>query len=130
MMKWSLAILLAAAPLAGQDRARNDGRDRKMHKSVLESDRFPEIVFRPGRLEGRLAATGSSKLELAGQVGIHGVEREVSIPVLVESSGSGYRVTGEFSVPYVKWGMKDPSTLFLRVSDHVEIAIQAVAESH
>ena len=107
----------------------NDDRDRKMHKAVLESDRFPEIVFYPAKLDGKLATAGTSKLELTGRLAIHGAEREISIPVLVDASGNRYRLTGEFSFPYVKWGIKNPSTLFLRVSDHVEIAIQAVAEA-
>jgi hypothetical protein len=28
-------------------------------------------------------------------------------------------------MPYVKWGMKNPSTLLLRVSDQVEIDVHA-----
>jgi hypothetical protein len=31
-----------------------------------------------------------------------------------------------FTIPYAKWGMKNPSTLFLRVSDSVEIDLTAV----
>ena len=30
-----------------------------------------------------------------------------------------------FTIPYVKWGLKNPSTLFLRVSDKVDIDIAA-----
>jgi hypothetical protein len=34
----------------------------------------------------------------------------------------------QFSIPYVNWGLKNPSTLFLRVSDTVEIAIHAAGQ--
>src|SRR5579872_5135068 len=32
----------------------SDGRDRRMHKNILESQKFPEITFTPDRYEGRL----------------------------------------------------------------------------
>src|SRR5208283_3351562 len=38
----------------------NGMRDRKMHREVLESDRYPEIGFRPDRFEGTLVPQGKS----------------------------------------------------------------------
>ena len=34
-------------------------RDRKMHKEILESRRYPEAVFTPKRVEGRFVFRGS-----------------------------------------------------------------------
>jgi hypothetical protein len=31
-------------------------------------------------------------------------------------------------VPYIKWGLKNPSTFIFRVSDTVDISIQAVGQ--
>ncbi|HYX00016.1 MAG TPA: YceI family protein, partial [Candidatus Elarobacter sp.] len=36
----------------------NDGRDRKMHKDVLESGKYAEIIFRPDHVEGKIAPQG------------------------------------------------------------------------
>ena len=38
------------------------------------------------------------------------------------------QVTAEamFTVPYVEWGMKNPSNFLLKVNDRVEIEIEAV----
>lgn len=96
-------------------------RDRKMHKEVLESARFPQITFRPDRIDGVVASSGKSSLMVHGMFNIHGVDREITVPAQVETSGDHWTATVHFSVPYQKWGMKNPSTLFLRVKDTVEI---------
>jgi polyisoprenoid-binding protein YceI len=103
----------------------NDGRDRKMHKEVLESARYPEVVFRPDRVEGQFAATGASTLQVHGIFAVHGSEHEITIPVQVEMSPGHWTAASHFAVPYVKWGMKNPSTFILRVDQSVDIAVQA-----
>jgi polyisoprenoid-binding protein YceI len=111
----------------------NDRRDRKMHKEVLESARFPEIAFRPDRILGTLGQTGVSSLQVHGMFGIHGAEHEITVPVEVKLETEHWSASAHFPVPYVKWGMKNPSVLFLRVGDSVEIEFQgsgAVKSTH
>ena len=103
-------------------------RDKNMHKVVLESARYPEIVFRPDRVLGKVAAQGASQVRLHGTFSIHGADHEVEMPTQVEATGGQYAATVKFSVPFVQWGMKDPSTLFLRVEKHVDITIHTVAK--
>ncbi len=100
-------------------------RDRKMHKEVLESGLFPEISFRPDRVEGAVASQGKSSVQVHGMFNIHGVDREITVPANVEMSADHWTATVHFTVPYEKWGMKNPSTLFLRVKDSVEIDLMA-----
>jgi polyisoprenoid-binding protein YceI len=96
-------------------------RDRKMHKEVLESEHYPEISFRPDRVEGTVASQGKSSVKVHGMFRIHGVDREITVPAEVEMSSDHWTAAVHFTVPYEKWGMKNPSTLFLRVNDSVEI---------
>ena len=96
-------------------------RDRKMHREVLESEKYSEISFRPDRVEGAVASTGKSSVKVHGIFGIHGVDREITVPAEVEMAADHWTATVHFTVPYEKWGMKNPSTLFLRVNDSVEI---------
>jgi polyisoprenoid-binding protein YceI len=100
-------------------------RDRKMHKEVLESDRYPEIAFRPDRIDGTVAPQGKSSVKVHGMFNIHGADHEITVPADVEMAADHWNVAVHFSVPYAKWGIKNPSTLFLRVSDSVEIDLAA-----
>ncbi len=100
-------------------------RDHKMHKEILESDRYPEIGFRPDRVEGAVASQGKSSVKVHGMFNIHGVDREITVPAEVEMSADHWTATVHFTVPYQKWGMKNPSTLFLRVNDSVDIDLMA-----
>jgi polyisoprenoid-binding protein YceI len=103
----------------------NSMRDRKMHKEVLESARYPEIAFRPERIEGTVASPGKSSVMVHGIFSIHGTDREITVPAQVETSADHWTATVHFTVPYEKWGMKNPSTLFLKVSDSVQIDLIA-----
>ena len=107
----------------------NESRDKRMHAAILEITKYPEITFRPDRVDGRVSPEGKSQVQLHGAFSIHGVEHEILLPVTVEAAGGQYNVTGILEVPYVKWGMKNPSTLMLRVDDKVEITIHTVAHT-
>jgi polyisoprenoid-binding protein YceI len=99
----------------------NEGRDHKMHKDVLESAKFPRITFRPDRVEGKIAESGPSTAQVHGMFGLHGLEHELIIPVEVRFEGDHWTASAHFSIPYVKWGLKNPSNLFLHVADSVEV---------
>jgi polyisoprenoid-binding protein YceI len=103
----------------------NHSRDERMSKSILESDKFPDITFCLDHIEGKLPPVGSAVLQTHGQFSIHGAGHELTIPVQVQVEPDRISATMKFHVPYTKWGMKNPSTLLLRVSDQVEIEIRA-----
>ena len=62
-------------------------RDRKMHKEVLESTQYPDVTFRPDRIEGTVASSGKSSVTVHGVFNIHGVDREITVPVQIETNG-------------------------------------------
>jgi len=100
-------------------------RDRKMHKDVLESSRFPDAVFTPTFVEGHFEPQGSSDLQLNGSFQVHGVSHELTLRAHVEASGDKVTATLHCDLPYTQWGIRNPSTLFLRVSDKVQLDIHA-----
>ena len=103
----------------------SDGRDRRMRKNILETEKFAETTFTPDRFEGRLAPEGDSEIALHGTFFIHGAGHEMVLKTAVHRSGDQLTASTHFVVPYVAWGMKSPSMLFMRVSDKVDIDLQA-----
>ena len=112
----------------------NSGRDRKMHFEVLESSKFPEIVFSPTRLKPTVDLKGilegrqqtPSRVEISGVIRLHGQDHEVTLVADVQRSSDGrLDVSTKFSVPYVQWGLKNPSTFLLRVSETVQLEVHS-----
>ncbi len=104
----------------------NHSRDSKMNKEVLDSKRYPEITFLPKKVLGHAAEQGSSTVQVQGIFHIHGGDHDLTLSVPIQISGTVAKATTTFSVPYQAWGMKNPSTLFLRVDDKVQISVAAV----
>jgi polyisoprenoid-binding protein YceI len=103
----------------------NSIRDRKMHKDVIESERYPRISFRPDRVSGAGTLPGKSSVRVHGIFYVHGVDREIEVPAEIEIMNDHWTASSHFTIPYERWGMKNPSTLFLRVSNSVEIDLRA-----
>ena len=100
-------------------------RDKRMHQNVLESSKYSDAVFRPDRLEGKLALPGTSNLKLHGMFTIHGADHVMTMDVQAKVESERMLAEITFDVPYVEWGMKNPSTLLLRVGKKVQVAIHA-----
>jgi len=103
-------------------------RDNRMRDSVLEAASWPEITFNPRRIDGNLDAQGNFHARLAGVLMLHGASHEVVIEAQGTLHGSDLIATGHLSIPYVKWGLKDPSLLFLSVDKEVEIYIATAGQ--
>ena len=92
-----------------------------MGTEILEVSHFAEISFAPHSYQGTLAPSGDSSIEVTGTFTLHGSPHELTVPMQVHIEGTNCTAKAHFSVPYVKWGLKDPSTFILRVGKEVEI---------
>jgi polyisoprenoid-binding protein YceI len=101
----------------------NKSRDRKMHSQVLESQKYPEIAFVPSKVSGSVAMQGDSAVQLEGIFRLHGDEHTLVLTVPVQISGNTVTASTRFTIPYVAWGLKNPSTFLLRVSDKVDVEV-------
>jgi polyisoprenoid-binding protein YceI len=103
----------------------NAKRDKKMHTKVLRTDEFSRIVFKPDRLEGELALLGTHDVILHGSMEILGESHEIGIPLTISIDDARFSANGAFEIPYVEWGLEDPSTFVLRVAKVVVVTIEA-----
>jgi polyisoprenoid-binding protein YceI len=106
----------------------SDGRDKKMHKDILESPKYSDIVFTPQHVKGTVANEGKSTIEVEGILSMHGKSKPVTMPLDVQLQNGTGSADGSFSVKYQEWGMKNPSTFILRVNDTVHIHVHAVGK--
>jgi len=105
----------------------NDGRDKNMHARVLESAKYPEAVFTVDRFEGKFDPAGASAVKLHGAFKIHGVAHELTMDVKSKSANGQLDADITFSIPFISWGMKDPSNFLLKVGKTVDVAIHTTA---
>jgi polyisoprenoid-binding protein YceI len=115
-----LIVVSAASGESG-----NRGRDSRMHKEIIESQRYPEVTFAPHDIEGRVGMQGHSQVEVKGTFRLLGQDHEIVIPVTLRIEGSDVTLDSDFSVPYIAWGLKNPSTFILRASDMVQVSVHA-----
>ena len=101
----------------------SDKRDARMHKEILESARYPEVVFRPSQVEGEVLPSGACDIKLHGTFSIHGADHELVAPVHAELTADHWKGNATFEVPYVAWGIKDPSNFLLKVKKVVNVEI-------
>jgi polyisoprenoid-binding protein YceI len=107
----------------------NKSRDKKMHQEILESPKYPEIVFTPQQVRGSFDPQKSSQVDVSGTFRIHGQDHDLTMTIAVQPrAASQANCDTHFTIPYVKWGMKDASTFLLHANDTVELEIHATAQ--
>jgi polyisoprenoid-binding protein YceI len=102
----------------------NESRDARMHKEILETVKYPDALFKLTQIEGKVAPTGPSDSNVHGVFSIHGGDHNLIAPVHTEITGNHWKGTTKFEVPYVKWGIKDPSNFFLKLKPVVNVELE------
>ncbi len=100
-----------------------EGRDKKMDKEVLQTEQYHDIVFNPKKVIGSVPTQGASQIQVQGVFRLHGSDHDLTMVIPVQINGREVSATAQFAVPYVAWGLKDPSTFILRVAKEVTIEI-------
>ena len=106
---------------AGSGNSGNTSRDKKMNSDILEVGHFAEVTFAPSSYEGDLAVAGDSTIQVTGVFTLHGTPHDLTLPMQIHVDGTSLTAKGHFMVPYVQWGLKDPSWGFFKVAKEVGI---------
>jgi len=121
----SVVLTVRAASLATGNRL----RDRKMRGTHLEAERFPEIVFRSRSIQvgvEKPGAGGRAAL-VEGTLGLHGVERDIVVPVVIRYDNGILTAEGSVDLSYTDYGIPIPRFLWLVMDDTIKVRFRIVA---
>ncbi|HVJ09133.1 MAG TPA: YceI family protein [Acidisarcina sp.] len=98
-------------------------RDGVMKKKVLQTDRYPLISFRAAKIAGEPKPASMQDVTVDGTFNIHGADHALRMGLKVQMDGDKIAATTHFVVPYVDWGMKDPSNFVLKAGKQVDVDV-------
>src|SRR5882762_6282502 len=99
----------------------NSVRDRRMANDELKAPDYKTVDFAPTRFTGTFNPTGDSTLQVHGLFTLIGTPHEIDVPMQVQVNGDQIHAVGSFVVPFVQWGLKDPSTFMIKVNKEVHV---------
>jgi polyisoprenoid-binding protein YceI len=109
---------------AGSGKTGNDSRDKKMNKEILKVEQHATVSFEPRTHAGAIAPSGDSTIQVTGIFTLLGTPHEITIPMLVHLEGASATAQAHFVVPYVEWGLKNPSFLIWKADNDVAIDLK------
>ena len=107
--------------LAGSGKTGNGSRDNKMNKDILKVEQHATVVFEPKFYAGAIVRSGDSTIQVTGVLTLLGTPHEITVPMLVRLDGASATARAHFLVPYVQWGLKNPSFLIWKADNDVAI---------
>jgi polyisoprenoid-binding protein YceI len=103
--------------------------NKEIRELVLETGRYPEIVFKSTGVSGKPTSGGQYAARIEGDLTLHGVKRQISIPALVTLNGRDLRAQGEFVINRDDYNVKATSALHgtIRVRNKLKFMFDIVA---
>jgi hypothetical protein len=114
--------------LAGSGKTGNDSRDKKMNKDILKVDQYTTVSFAPNTYTGTIAPSGDSTIQVSGVFTLLGNAHDLTIPMQIHIDGSKATAKAHFIVPYVAWGLKNPSFLIWKAENDVAIDLNLAGQ--
>jgi polyisoprenoid-binding protein YceI len=96
---------------------------------VLESGVFPEVRFRSKKVAGHATSAGAYEVQVTGDLTIHGVTRELVVPMSVRLDGDTLTARGKSEIRHDQFGLTPVTAAggTVRVSNEIDIDFEIVA---
>jgi polyisoprenoid-binding protein YceI len=109
-------------------RSDEDRRDNAIRGQAIETSRFPTATFtltEPVPLDQIPAEGTKISVDATGDLTLHGVTKEVTIPLEAQRTGNVIAVTGQLDVPFADFGISQPTSFaVLSIEDHGILEVQ------
>ncbi len=103
----------------------DSSRDHRMNDVVLESTKYPTVTYRPTHVAGKVDPNTPGPITVDGIINLHGQDHPLQLTVNLQPNNAGITSQAHFTIPFVAWGMKDPSIMMFRTEKQVDIDIDA-----
>jgi polyisoprenoid-binding protein YceI len=102
--------------------------NKELREIVLEPSKYPDIIFRSTKVTGKSTGNNQYGLSITGDLTLHGVTRQITIPTKVTVTGNDLRAIGEFSIDRGDFKVKATSAVhgLVRVRDKVKFTFDIV----
>ncbi|MCU0429710.1 MAG: YceI family protein [Cytophagaceae bacterium] len=107
----------------------SDLMEEHFNENYLESAKFPTATYK-GSFTGTydLSKDGEYALSSSGDLTIHGVTKQVNIPVTLTVKNGLASITSKFNVKLEDYSIKVPTVVFNKIAEVVEVTVNAQLE--
>jgi polyisoprenoid-binding protein YceI len=103
-----------------------DRRDGQVQGRILQTSDFPRATFTirgPLALPAAPAIDATVTLDAPGTLNLHGIDKEITIPLQVKRTTGGFEVIGSSDIVFTDYGISDPSNPAAQVENHATLEL-------
>jgi polyisoprenoid-binding protein YceI len=102
--------------------------NKELREIVLLPNQYPEIVFKSTNVTGKVTGNNQYDLKISGDLTLHGVTKQITIPTKLTVTGNELRAQGEFSINRADFKVKATSAVhgLVRVRNKVKFTFDMV----
>ncbi|WP_010181199.1 YceI family protein [Aquimarina agarilytica] len=95
------------------------------NENYMESDQYPTASFKAKIDNLEVFFNKSSAFDVLGEFRIHGVKKELLIPVKLIKKATSFNLKSSFKLFLQDFNIKIPSLMFYKIAEEVEVVIDA-----